>query len=166
MRGRDSSLPRVSLGVRPGPPLKGVYMIESYEQKSKRYKIVLIVLTAVMFAMFFALISNIHNLIKEQTPYMMEECEWNIKGEKLAFVPGYISSEQKALEEAKKLFGEGNYTVENEYDLCEGWSITKTEKGLELNKTIICKSGYVIEFEKKCRKPGIFEMILNLLKMF
>ncbi len=140
--------------------------LESYEQKQKRYKIIMFILTAVMIAMFFSFVSNVHQIIKKETPYILENCEWEMSGDRsLMFVPNFVNSEEKAIEEAKRLYGKGDYIAEKEYEPCEGWIVSKIEKNVTQNKILLCRNGYVYHYKKICEKSGLFDSLLKLLQM-
>ncbi len=138
-----------------------------FEQKMRRYKIVVFILTVFMIVLFFIFVSNIHTLIKKETPYILEECKWELKKPgSLVFVPESITNEKEVIEKAKELIKE-NYTfeVKSEYDECIGWVISGKQSNKTVEQILICKDGYVYHYDKICKKRGLIESLLEFFKM-
>ena len=140
--------------------------LSSYEEKTKRYKIIMFILTVFMIAVFFIFATHVHGLIKRETPYVLESCEWVLdENGELALVPGSVESERDALAQAKKILGDGNFSVSGEYEKCAGWVVEKIEHNAIVGKILVCRNGYLYRYSLRCKRRGIVESLLDFFKM-
>ncbi|HIQ49929.1 MAG TPA: hypothetical protein EYH56_01905 [Nanoarchaeota archaeon] len=139
-------------------------MVIDYEERMKKWRIIYIIFIALMIFVFFTIFSNAFEIIKQNTPFILENCKWY---EKEIISSGLeISSHKLALEEAKK-YVKGNYSnisITEEFEKCIGWLVEFKNNFTVVEKIFVCKNGWIYIYEKKCEKKSFMEDIIELFK--
>ena len=135
-----------------------------YEERMEKWKRIYIIFIVLMILIFFALLSDVFKIIKESTPFVLENCEWH--EEKTISSAIVFSSQKSALEEAKK-YVKGNYSeifVSEEFEKCVGWLVEFKNNSTATKKILVCRNGWIYIYEKKCKRNDFIGSVIEFLK--
>lgn len=135
-----------------------------YEARIKNWKKIYIIFIALMVLISLAIFSNAFRIIGENTPFMLENCKWDVK--KIISSGLSFSSQSSALIEAKK-YVKNNYSdisISGEFEKCMGWMVEFKNNYTVTEKILVCRNGWIYIYEKKCERRDFIGSVIEFLK--